>query len=330
MLWAITSYFNPAGYRNRKRNYDLFRKHLGVPLLAVELASDRGFELDPGDADRLIRIHCGHVLWQKERLLNIALSHLPEQCTAVAWIDADVVFDNPQWPALTLQALERHYFVQPYEELLELGQDQTLDERHGLPARRRSFASDRASGTLPPDYLTSSGKSTSYGLSPGHAWVGRRAIMEQSGFYDAMIVGGGDRAMLNAMCGEIESYVQRCKLTSAHAGHYRKWAVDFHRLANSNIGHVPGRLTHLWHGDLHDRNYVGRQEILARFGFDPARDIECHTQQAWRWTDDSKSRMHQSVAEYFRDRREDGQEQQADHHCPETRVTAHDRDTQQA
>lgn len=306
MLWAITSYFNPAGYRTKKRNYDLFRKHLGAPLLAVELASNGRFELDSGDADRLIQIHDGHVLWQKERLLNIALSHLPELCTAVAWIDADVIFDNPKWPALTLHALERHHFVQPFDELLELDRHQNLDQHGGLPAQRRSFASALTLGTLPSDYLISSGKSNKYGLSPGHAWAGRRAILEKSGFYDAMIVGGGDRAMINAMCGEIESYIQRCVLSPAHADHYRRWATGFHRLARSSVAYVPGRLTHLWHGSVQDRNYLGRQAILAESEFDPAHDIECQTQQVWRWADASKPRLHQSVANYFRDRREDG------------------------
>ncbi len=217
-----------------------------------------------------------------------------------------MILDNPDWPTLTLRALERHHFVQPFDELLELDQHQSLDKHGGLPAQRRSFASALTLGTLPPDYLTSSGKSTKYGLSPGHAWAGRRAILEQSGFYDAMIVGGGDRAIINAMCGEIEGYIQRCILSPAHADHYRQWATGFHRLAQSNISHVPGRLTHLWHGSVQDRNYVGRQAILAKSEFDPgARHRVPHAagmamgrcQQAW---------LHRSVADYFRDRREDG------------------------
>jgi hypothetical protein len=57
---------------------------------------------------------------------------------------------------------------------------------------------------------------------------------------------------------------------------------------------------------VQDRNYVGRQTILAESDFDPARDIVCQPQQVWRWADASKTRLHQSVADYFRDRREDG------------------------
>ena len=49
-FWAITTYFNPAGYERRRLNYGLFRKHLKPPLLTVELAFDGDFELGPGDA----------------------------------------------------------------------------------------------------------------------------------------------------------------------------------------------------------------------------------------------------------------------------------------
>ena len=38
MLWAITSYFNPAPFKNRLANYRTFRKHLAAPLLAVASA----------------------------------------------------------------------------------------------------------------------------------------------------------------------------------------------------------------------------------------------------------------------------------------------------
>lgn len=306
MLWAITSYFNPAGYRTKKHNYDLFRRHLGVPLLAVELAYEQRFELSAGDADCLIKINGDHVLWQKERLLNIGLSHLPEQCTAVAWIDADVVFENPNWPAQTLEALETHCFVQPFDEMLELECHQTLAEHNRLSTQRRSFASAYARGEVPADYLASCGKGAKYHLAPGRAWAGRRSILQQIGFYDAMILGSGDRAMVNAMLGEVESYIASHWLTPTHAAHYRNWAAGFYQLAQSKIGHIPGRLTHLWHGSLKDRNYHGRQEILIENEFDPAQDIECGTQQPWRWKNSSKPRLHHAVAEYFRDRREDG------------------------
>src|SRR6516165_1424185 len=104
-LWAITSYFNPSGYRNRLENYRLFREHLAVPLVTVEWAHDGCFALGPEDADVLVQVSGGDVLWQKERLLNVALRHLPDECDSVAWLDCDVIFDNEAWPVLASEAL---------------------------------------------------------------------------------------------------------------------------------------------------------------------------------------------------------------------------------
>jgi hypothetical protein len=72
-LWAITSYFNPMSYQRRRANYRLFRERLNVPLVTVELAYGRDFELSDGDADILVQLRARDILWQKERLLNLAL-----------------------------------------------------------------------------------------------------------------------------------------------------------------------------------------------------------------------------------------------------------------
>jgi hypothetical protein len=76
-VWAIASYYNPVGYRRRLANYRLFRANLGIPLVTVELSFDGRFELAEDDADILIQLTGGAVLWQKERLLNLAAKAVP-------------------------------------------------------------------------------------------------------------------------------------------------------------------------------------------------------------------------------------------------------------
>ena len=90
-VWAITCYFNPVGYRSRLANYRVFRRHLSVPLVTVELAYDAEFHLDRDDAEIMIQVRGGDVLWQKERLLNIALAALPRACRTVAGSTATCV-----------------------------------------------------------------------------------------------------------------------------------------------------------------------------------------------------------------------------------------------
>ena len=79
-LWGITTYFNPAQYKRKLQNYHQFRtasKKQGLPLIVVELAfGEHKFELTKDDAEIVIQRRCNTVLWQKERLLNIALEFL--------------------------------------------------------------------------------------------------------------------------------------------------------------------------------------------------------------------------------------------------------------
>ena len=84
-MWAITSYFNPARYKNRLSNFRVFRANLGVPLVTVELSFDGNFELSEKDSDILIQVSGGAVLWQKERLLNVALKCRIGHGTTVAF-----------------------------------------------------------------------------------------------------------------------------------------------------------------------------------------------------------------------------------------------------
>jgi len=72
-LWAVTAYFDPFGDGQRLPAYREFRRRLLAPLVAVELSFGDTFHLDEEDADIVVRLQGGAVLWQKERLLNLAL-----------------------------------------------------------------------------------------------------------------------------------------------------------------------------------------------------------------------------------------------------------------
>src|SRR5688500_17208469 len=104
-LWAITCYFNPVGYRRRLENYRTFRQRLKVPLVTVELSLDERFQLASGDADILVQLQNPSILWQKERLLNVALESLPDGCDKVAWLDCDIVFESYDWAERASRAL---------------------------------------------------------------------------------------------------------------------------------------------------------------------------------------------------------------------------------
>ncbi|MBK6739582.1 MAG: hypothetical protein IPG64_17900 [Haliea sp.] len=124
-LWAVTCLFNPLRSRRRAGNFRTFRAHLGVPLIAVELSFDGRFELREGEAEVLVQLTGGDVMWQKERLLNVGLRHLPPACEQVALIDCDVLFEDDDWAAAAADVLTRHPVAQLFSSVQYLPRDWT-------------------------------------------------------------------------------------------------------------------------------------------------------------------------------------------------------------
>jgi hypothetical protein len=113
-LAAIACHFNPWRSQRRIENYRLFRARLGLPLITVEFSHDGQFELTSADADRLVQVSGGDLMWQKERLLNLALEHLPRSCTDVVWLDTDIIFSTGDWKRRLLERLRERAIVQPF------------------------------------------------------------------------------------------------------------------------------------------------------------------------------------------------------------------------
>ena len=293
-LWALTSYFNPMRYRRRYANYRAFRKRLNAPLVTVELAHGPDFELTEDDADVLIQLRDGDVMWQKERLLNVALGSLPASCRKVVWLDCDIVFATEDWAEHVDALLERFMLVQAFSHVHHTGTDGEV------VSKQPSAALAIASGTNEFGRPTLRGPgSTNNGL----AWGARRELLDEAGFYDACIVGGGDLAMVSAAHGRFD--VATRSMSDRQADHYLDWARRYHEIVHGETGFSDGTVSHLWHGDVESRRYRARHDGLKHFGFDPVDDIAHTPDGAWRWNS-AKPGLHAYVRSYFDSRNEDG------------------------
>lgn len=306
-LWVITTYFNPVGYRKRLENYHIFRRHLAAPLLTVELSHNGQFELEPEDADHLVQVHGTDVMWQKERLLNVAVAALPASSEFVAWIDCDAVFREPDWMGSTTRLLETCSLVQLFKELYDLPEEATVDE----------FDAERIEPTaLSVAYKVQASLDTQDDFHPpqsrrlrkcafGLGWAARREILDRHGFYDAFILGSGDRAMACAAFGNFNAAVETALLNRRRAEHYLAWARPYFEAVKGRVGCVGGEVLHLWHGDVKNRKYLERHKDLSAFDFDPFGDLRVDEQGSWRWNS-SKPELHEYVRAYFQQRKEDG------------------------
>jgi hypothetical protein len=315
-LWAVTTFFNPAGYQRRKANYKVFRDRLRLPLMTIEWSQTGEFALGPEDADQLIQLDGGDVMWQKERLLNIAVSRLPPECTHVAWLDCDLIFEREDLGEAVLAALDTRPLVQLFDCAAHLAETPLatlggLDfarapgtyEREGAASAREAAA--RAG--LPPPVLASVQDQDYLGPKPcvGFAWAARRSFLERHPFFDEWIIGGGDSAYFHAAIGMPEHVVQHHFIDGSHRDRFMARAHDMARAVHGGVGHVAGRMFTLWHGNLENRRYRSRHSILARHGFDPRRHLRMSASGVWDWAD-APLTLRKEVRAYFEQRNEDG------------------------
>jgi hypothetical protein len=297
-MWALTSYFNPVRYKRRLANYRLFRANLGVPLITVELSFDGQFELAAGDADSLIQISGGAVLWQKERLLNVAIGLVPSHVENIAWIDCDLIFAKQNWADEATKKLDRSNVVQLFSKATELRSEDFLTRQQWetLPAVASvasKFESNNSHRIDRPGYKT------------GFAWAAKRAVLERYNFYDAMIAGGGDRSMVAALYGQFDEVIRLQHLSAARQTHYLKWAHPFHKSVAGRVGCLSGTVCHLWHGDIGNRSYFDRHASLSKFDFEPEADLFVGENGAWHWAR-KRTDLQEFLIKRFQDRAEDG------------------------
>ena len=249
-LAIVTPFFNPAGYPRVARNFRAFLELLReVPVFPAEISFGR-----PWVANGLrLRGSERNVLWQKERLINLAVSCLPASFDRVAWFDGDIVLADARWYSDTDRALDQHPVVQVGDTII-------CDGRAHKMAVAYNF-----------------GRWTKI----GYAWAARRELFP---LYDAAIIGGGD--MLCAY-GWLGRRIRELTPSPQWFYHYQNWARRAYGKARGNIGHVAGTLVHFDHGSHAGRHYNERYRLVS--GLDPEVDIAIDDAGLWAWNGNAAS-----------------------------------------
>ena len=304
-FWVITSYFNPARYQNKRDNFDRFMagmKEVGANVLVVEMAfGESPFELEAGD--HVVQFRGDGLMWQKERLLNVAASRLPESCTKIGWFDADIVFKEPDWLQRTSEALDRYVVIQPFSHGVRLPRDNRDD---GTGELDESFASVFVRNPS----VCRIGQWNAHGHT-GYAWAARREFFEECGLYEACLPGNADHLMAHAFsAGMAKSPCMPHAFAGApkYGEHFFRWGVRARELIDGKMGVVQGRILHLWHGELDDRAYFARQHQFRKLGFDPDRDLTTDEGGMLAWTDQAPAAIKTWCSDLFTGRNEDGKQ----------------------
>jgi hypothetical protein len=300
-LWVISTFYNSNNYGTKLRNFELFLERIEISnlnYLIIECAfNDDPFVLKP--SKNILRVRTPDILWQKERLLNIAIQNLPERCKKIAWLDCDVLFENPDWAKETSERLNYYNVVQPYKEAIRLPENTTF--YYGIGIKYYGFV--YVSKINPTEIL--SGNFETHGHT-GFAWASHKSIFLKHGFYDVCIAGTADHIMAHAFLGDWDTACVKKIIgdNPAFHNHYLNWSKKIYPSIQSKLSYTDGTLLHLWHGDINNRKYSDGERVLEKFMFNPSTDLQLNRHNCWKWNHKNKD-FKDWAKEYFVLRKED-------------------------
>ena len=135
MLIAIIPYYNPFKWKIRLKNYNTCVSRLrsqGCKVITVECAiGDKIYETDAE-----MKVFYTYIIWQKERLINLAVERLPS-CDNIIWLDNDLIFSDENWVEKTEELLKINDYVQLFEKVVYLYPG-SMDVKDGVCYQRHS------------------------------------------------------------------------------------------------------------------------------------------------------------------------------------------------
>jgi glycosyltransferase involved in cell wall biosynthesis len=295
ILDVVAVISNPARFKRRYQLFNEFVERMGqeprVRLTTVELQQRNR----PFITNATIQLRTSHELWHKENLINIGIQNLPEDSKYVAWIDADIEFQNKEWVSETIEQLQTYSVVQLFSHAIDLGpKGETLQVHTG-------FGYLYANGQPMSNYRANTPYKNGH---TGYAYAMRRECIDAiGGLLDFAILGSGDAHMALAMIGKVDLSINK-RLHENYKQLCRIFQERCEKHLQRNIGYVDGTILHSFHADKKYRAYKERWNILYDNNFDPLRDIKKDGNQLWQ-LEGNKPRLRDEIRVYFRQRNED-------------------------
>lgn len=337
-LYVVCVVTNPVRFKTRWKLYRDFANHVrnsGAILVTVEAAlGDRAFALEehaplsreplhspvshgpPPVAPRAgqpesrfmqdyLKFKLGHLqhIWQKECLQNIAAMHLPREAEYIAFIDADIGFDRPDWVSETLHALQHYDVVQMFSRAID------LSPTYEPLAQHFGFVYCYLNGVPMPKmpgyyYADETPTAPCFTWHPGYAWAWRRSALNTcGGLLDIGILGAGDNHMARSLIG-LGHKSFHAKVHPAYKRRVLEWQ-DRAKALHKNVGYIDGTIKHYWHGRKANRRYVDRWQILVKHQFNPDRDLQKDITGINALVKGRKPRLRDDTRRYFAQRNED-------------------------
>jgi hypothetical protein len=263
-LYLLVSYFNYNSNKSRERNiYSFIQKNSNskVKIVIIEAIYNNHNQLKDLSSQVFLHLkyNIKHPVSLQDNLINVGIKKLPTDWEYLAWVDSDVIFNNENWAQNILKELQDKDIVHCFKEADFLNQDGTVSNFN--------FLSECYTHINKIKYLDIHQKTHC-----GFAWALKKSFYEQmKEIFDYSIIGSNDVVMnLVVLKKSLEDYFSN----SGYSQEYIDLVTEYYnRKKEVKFTFIDNKITHLWHGDINNRNYHLRKSILKKYQFNPKQHI---------------------------------------------------------
>jgi hypothetical protein len=299
---AILAYFNFSQKKNRDIALRETLRHLSqqvdIILVCYGLQTD---SILPANNIHIVNIQSASIVWQKERFYSIALSHLNHNHKYVVWVDADLLFTQPDWQAQLKEKLERYRLVQLFNRVEDVKLENSDFSSTGLI--RKSVVESWGSDITIEDYFNKSGISLQIGCNPGFGWAAKVDTIREIDFADFMIMGSGDKILLASAMGCHAVFIKTLSLNQSLYNLSLHWGEKVFQAIEGQVSYLENTIYHVVQGDYNNRNYSKRYQLINDDRFVVNEYLKINEYGAWQWIN-ANNEYARIIENYFHERKD--------------------------
>jgi hypothetical protein len=293
---VLLAFYNPVPFKRILKNIRYIMKCLrevGIPYFVAECVFE-GRRPQLPDAD--LHVRSKSFMFYKEQLLNLLEKKVPAKYTKLVFLDADILFDAPDWLNQISVKLDVVDVLQPFQEACWLTPDNTR-------IRNKKYSYGYA---IVNKLAGRPGELHAY--HPGFAWAMRRSVFKAlGGFYPRSIVGNGDMMFtLNFFVDAVPEVFRRDhNVPDSIVEGWETYHARF-KAVGPSVGFLALKALHLFHGLTEQRQYKTRYKDVGDYLKGSWLDIvETNADGLMEFRGPAAAEASAAVLDYFRRRNED-------------------------
>lgn len=281
---VILVFYNPSFSVRIIQNILTVKHYLDkahIPTFVGELAFDE-IPFVFTASDTVFQFRSTSYMFYKENLIKQVVSKLPDSYTKLCMMDADIMFDNPDWYSIISQRLEEVSVCQPFTRTVLLNLNFTMQsEKTNCVDSNASLIDWKREHT-------------------GHIWAFQRDWYTAADITDMTIIGGGDTILQYTVHGR----------NNPRDTTYAIYQHLMHNVPSPTRGSCPLTIYHLNHGITLNRQHVSRisdlDAAIRSTGQTQVADVvQRRADGILEWKHSYRAIMNRCVQQYYACRRDD-------------------------